>query len=162
MIGVYLLLGSNVGERWQNLLQAQKLIEEKCGKVSLESAVYETEAWGLTDQNSFYNRAIMINTVLEPVELLAILKQIEQYVGRTETVKWGPRVIDIDILFYRNITIDTETLKVPHPYLQDRKFTLVPLNEIAPELLHPIMLKTVQQLLEECTDKSIVTKIKEG
>ncbi len=152
----YLLLGTNEGTREKNLENAKELIEKECGKIIHSSSVYETEAWGLKEQNSFLNKALSISTSLDAHSLLAALKYIETEVGRTQTVKWGPRVIDIDILFYGNEVIDEADLKIPHPFIAERRFTLVPLNEIAKEFVHPILRKSINELLKECKDESEV------
>ena len=156
MTDVYLLLGSNENNRLQNLVSARSLIELQGGKILKQSALYETEAWGLKEQNSFFNQALLIETSFSPHQLLVILKTIEKEIGRVETVNWGPRVIDIDILFYGNEIVEQEDLKIPHPYLHERKFTLAPLNEIAPEFVHPVFQKTIKLLLHECSDASAV------
>ncbi|MDB5284133.1 MAG: folK [Bacteroidota bacterium] len=158
MTKVYLLLGSNEGNREQNMLKAIQLIELRCGALIKRSGLYETEAWGLKEQGKFLNQAILIDTNIPATTLLGELKTIEKETGRVETVKWGPRVIDIDILFYGNEIIDTTELKVPHPYIQERRFTLVPLNEIAAELVHPVFNKPIVRLLEECKDNSSVSR----
>ena len=159
MTDVYLLLGSNENNRLQNLASARSLIELQGGKILKQSALYETEAWGLKEQNSFFNQALLIETSFSPHQLLAILKAIEKEIGRVETVKWGPRVIDIDILFYGNEIVEQEDLKIPHPYLHERKFTLAPLNEIASEFVHPVFQKTIKLLLQECSDVSEVKQL---
>lgn len=152
----YLLLGTNEGAREKNLQKAKELIEKACGKIILSSSIYETEAWGLKEQNNFLNEAVSISTSLAPDSLLMVLKDIEVQTGRTETVKWGPRVIDIDILFYGNEIVNEVDLKIPHPFIAERRFTLVPLNEIAKEFVHPILKKTISALLEGCKDESEV------
>lgn len=156
MTEVYLLLGSNKGKQEENLRASCGFIAESCGAVLQNSSLYETEAWGIKQQNSFLNQVIRINTVLGPTELLSVLKSIEKAVGRVETTKWGPRIIDIDILFYGNQVIDLPELKIPHPYIQDRRFTLVPMSEIAPHLIHPVLGKTISELLNVCSDNSEV------
>ncbi len=159
MENVYLLLGSNETDRFGNLEKACEWIALRCGKILKKSALYETEAWGLNEQNAFINQAVLIETSFAPKELLLQLKAIEKEIGRVETVKWGPRVIDIDILFYGNDVLDTEELKVPHPFLHERRFTLAPLNEIAAEFVHPVLNKTVNELLQNCNDTSLVKRI---
>jgi 2-amino-4-hydroxy-6-hydroxymethyldihydropteridine diphosphokinase len=156
---VYLLLGSNEGSRHANLLKATDQIALSCGRVIRQSSLYETEAWGMKDQSNFLNQALRIETNLTPLELLSALKNIEKQTGRTETVKWGPRVIDIDILFYGKAIVDLPTLKIPHPYLHERRFTLAPLKEIAAEFIHPLQKKSVTMLLESCPDNSEVVKL---
>ena len=151
---VYLLLGSNEGDRQANLSKASALIELRCGKIICASSIYETEAWGLKEQNAFLNQALAIQTSLTAYTLLTTLKEIERETGRTETVKWGPRVIDIDILFYSSDIVELPELKIPHPFLHQRRFTLTPLNGIAKDFVHPILKKSVKQLLEECADDS--------
>jgi 2-amino-4-hydroxy-6-hydroxymethyldihydropteridine diphosphokinase len=160
MAEVYLLLGSNEGKPLQNLEKARLLIAGRCGPVIRQSSVYETEAWGLKEQPAFLNQAILITTGLSPADLLATLKNIETETGRVETVKWGPRVIDIDILFYRKDIIDLPQLKIPHPQIQNRRFTLVPMNEIAADFVHPVLGKTITELLRDCEDNSEV-RVKE-
>jgi 2-amino-4-hydroxy-6-hydroxymethyldihydropteridine diphosphokinase len=154
---VYLLLGSNEGNRNHHLEQARQLIATRCGEIQAASSLYETEAWGLKEQSPFLNQALIIRTSKSPGELLKILKAIEKEVGRIETTKWGPRVIDIDILFYGKEIVDLPDLKIPHAYLQQRRFTLVPLNEIAADFMHPFLNKPVKTLLDECPDKGKVT-----
>jgi len=153
---VYLLLGSNEGKPEENLLRAKAQIAERCGAIAVESSLYETEAWGIKEQPSFLNQAILIKTNLNPTDLLLSLKLIEKQLGRVETTKWGPRVIDIDILFYGQEIVNLPDLKIPHPYIQERRFALVPLAEIAPQFIHPILRKTMSELLRDCPDNSEV------
>lgn len=156
MAEVYLLLGSNKGNREQYLDKAVQLILTYCGNLRAKSGVYETEAWGLKGQQDFLNTAICITTILLPLPLLHEIKKIEAEVGRTPAVKWGPREIDIDILFFDCEIINLPELHIPHPYLSERKFSLVPLCEIAPDLVHPVSQKNIKQMLAECTDTSKV------
>jgi 2-amino-4-hydroxy-6-hydroxymethyldihydropteridine diphosphokinase len=159
MKDVYLLLGSNEGDREKNMAKAMKLIEQNCGQILKKSSLYQTEAWGLKAQSSFLNLAIIIDTELSPQPLLVALKAIEKDIGRTDTVKWGPRIIDIDILFYGHEIIDLPDLKVPHPFIPERRFTLEPLNDISSNFVHPVLNKTIGNLLENCGDISQVQKI---
>ena len=147
---IFLLLGSNVGDRTQNLKSARKLIDQKAGPVLFESSIYETAPWGKTDQAAFLNQALQIESDLSPMDLLQMLKAIEKEVGRTETERWGPRVIDIDILFYGTEIVDLPDLKVPHPYLAERQFALAPLAELNPDFVHPISHLRVQEMLDKC------------
>lgn len=145
---IFLLLGSNVGDRHAHLNAARKLIDQKAGPVLFRSAEYETAPWGKTDQATFLNQALQIETDLSPIDLLQMLKAIEKEVGRRETEKWGPRIIDIDILFYGDQIVDHPDLQVPHPFLPDRRFALRPLAELNPDFIHPILHKTVEEMLE--------------
>ena len=149
---VYLLLGSNEGQREEWLQTAIELLQEKCGDIIKRSAIYETAAWGLEEQPDFLNMALRLNTALSPVELLQQTQAIEHQLGRQREVKWGQRTLDIDILFYNDELTDIPGLKIPHPYIQERRFALVPLAEIAPGYSHPIFHKTITQLLDECND----------
>jgi 2-amino-4-hydroxy-6-hydroxymethyldihydropteridine diphosphokinase len=156
---VFLLLGSNLGDRHQVLADALRLITEQAGVPVTVSAIYETEPWGVTDQPSFLNQVIHISTSLLPEELLRILLNIEHDLGRIRYERWGARVIDIDILYFGDTILDSARLTLPHPRLQDRRFVLAPLAEIAPDFVHPILQKTSAQLLAECPDTSFVSKI---
>ena len=153
---VYLLLGSNVGDRDSNLSRAIELIKSSAGELIKVSSLYETAAWGKTDQAAFLNQAVCIATAHSPLELLNHLKNIEKEVGRISTEKWGPRVIDIDILFYDSEIIQEPELQVPHPYLPVRRFALLPLSEIAGDFIHPVLRRSVNALLSECPDGSDV------
>ena len=152
----YILLGSNQGQREMYLQQARTAIAHQCGTVLNTSSVYETAAWGKTDQASFLNQVILVATRLAPEELMQTLLRIE---GRDRTLpKFGPRTIDLDILFYDQLVCHTPGLTLPHPLLQERRFVLTPLAEIAPTKIHPVYRKTVRTLLRQCTDALEVNK----
>lgn len=150
--GIFLLLGSNLGDRSEHLATARALIESKAGKIIKTSAIYQTAAWGKTDQPDFYNQVIEIETILSPDDLLKTTLGIEVDMGRVRTETWGARTIDIDILLYSDIIVEHEHLIIPHPRMNNRKFTLIPLAEIAPGVIHPITQKTIRELLAICTD----------
>lgn len=158
-INVYLGLGSNLGDRMANLRTAYSTIQKTVGKVAKHSHVYETEPWGNKDQEPFLNQVIMINTYLAPRELLDALSKIEREMGRKRTEKWGPRLIDIDILFYGKRIIRDKGLEIPHPELHLRAFVLAPLLELAPDLEHPVLKKQIDELYMECTDPSDVVML---
>lgn len=142
----YISIGSNLGDREENCRQAIKLIEKNGIAVRKQSRMYETEPWGVKDQPKFINMAIEAETDKKPEELLRVLEEIEKEIGRTETVKWGPRVIDLDILFYDDLILKTQDLEIPHPLMHERAFVLKPLCEIAPDKRHPVTEKTVKEM----------------
>lgn len=156
---VYLLLGANLGDRRRQLSHAIGEIKQHIGVVVKCSSVYETEAWGVDGQPSYFNQVLMVETALKPRELLASTQGIENRLGRTRTKKWESRVIDIDILFYNEQIIEEESLTIPHPLLHRRKFTLLPLTELTKELMHPVLRKTVGQLLLELEDPLEVKRL---
>ena len=151
---VFLALGTNLGDRPANLRAAIAALPPSI-VVRQSSPVYETPPWGLTDQPAFLNMVVKAETRLEPAALLAYLKRIEQELGRTPTVRWGPRLIDMDILFYDDLILNTPGLAIPHPRLQERAFVLIPLADIAPDLRHPVLGKTVAEMLAECDTSAI-------
>jgi len=156
---VFLGIGTNLGEREENLRKAIKLIEEHIGNITEESSVYETEPWGFQSETSFFNMVIKIETNLTPSGLLGRILMIEAMMGRLrEGQGYKSRIIDIDILFFGNRIFENKILKIPHPRIQERRFVLVPLSEIAADLLHPVFKKSIQELLQECKDKSKVLK----
>ena len=161
MSKAYLMIGGNLGDRKENLQQAIILIRKSCGPLIKISSLYETAAWGLVDQPSFLNQALEISTSLSAIELLSSILSIEKDMGRTRTEKLGPRLIDIDILFFNDEVHDLPHLKIPHPELQNRRFVLTPLAEIAAQLQHPVLKKNIAQLLEECPDNLEVNKVDE-
>lgn len=156
---VYILTGSNMGNSLNNLELAARRIHESCGKVLQKSSVYKTAAWGNTSQNAFLNQVIAIETFLNPQELLSKILSIETEMGRVRNEKWEPRVIDIDMLFFGTIHLNEPNLIIPHPYIQHRKFTLIPLVEIAPQLIHPVLKQTMISLLTQCEDELMVEKL---
>lgn len=152
MIQTFLLLGSNEGDREQWIKNGIDLIKQHCGEIIAQSSIYETAAWGLENQPVFFNQVIELATTLNPFELLTTIQEIEKECGRQRTLKWGQRTLDIDILFYGAEIIHTNTLTIPHPFIAERRFTLAPLHEIAPNFTHPVLQKTVAVLLQECSD----------
>ncbi len=146
MTQVYLSLGTNLGERLDNLATARAMLSPDV-RVEKLSSVYETAPWGYSDQANFYNQVLLGKTMLTPLRLLNKLKRIEKMMGREQTFRYGPRVIDLDILFYESRIINTKRLQIPHPRLQERAFVLVPLVEIAPDFVHPQLGLTMQALL---------------
>ncbi|RYU94542.1 2-amino-4-hydroxy-6-hydroxymethyldihydropteridine diphosphokinase [Emticicia agri] len=155
---VYLGLGSNLGERQANLDLACIRIAETIGAIVAQSSIYETAAWGLKEQNDFLNQVICINTEYEASEVLTRVLAVEQSMGRIREVKWGARIIDIDLLYYNADIIQLNNLTIPHPFIQERRFVLTPLAEIAPDFIHPQWQQTNATLLANCTDTSEVIK----
>lgn len=145
----YIGLGSNLGSRESNCFQTIELIKSSLGTIEAISSLYETKPWGVVEQPDFINMALKLVTSLEPFALLRQLKEIEKAIGRTKTFRWGPRVIDLDILFYDNLIIKTSELEIPHPGIPVRLFVLRPMIEIAPEFVHPYLKKTIKELYEE-------------
>lgn len=155
----YILLGTNLGNRLSYLQQATTYISQQIGEVLAISSIYETAAWGLTDQPSFYNQVLVVKTSFEPEKLMQQLLDIETQLGRIRTIKFGPRTIDIDILLIDDLVNNSAILQLPHPALPQRRFALMPLAEVAPSLCHPVEKKTISQLLQACTDTLDVQKI---
>lgn len=153
---IYLLLGANLGTPVLQLLHARQHIETSIGKITKASHLYETEAWGLVDQPTFVNQVILVETALSATETLEKTQYIENQLGRIRAEKWGARLIDIDILYYNAEIIKDDNLLVPHPLLQERNFVLIPLNEIAPQFVHPILGITNESLLHKSSDTAIV------
>lgn len=158
MVDVYIGLGSNIGDRENNLHSAVELIKEKC-EVLKQSSLYETEPVGYDNQDWFLNSVMKVKTLLAPKELLDFLQSIEQIGGRVKTFKNGPRVIDLDILFYDNQIIKEDDLIVPHPRLHERLFVLEPLHEICPDYIHPFFKKSVKELYLSTTKEKQVIKL---
>lgn len=155
----YLLLGSNLGDSRKYISEAIKSISEQVGEITAASSLYQTASWGNIEQPDFLNQVIKIKTKLLPQQLLKKILVIEENFGRQRIQKWGSRTIDIDLLFYGNQIIRDENLVVPHPYLHLRRFTLMPLVELSPELFHPVLHKTVTELYNELDDELSVIKL---
>ena len=152
MNGIYLLMGSNMGNRLAYLREATRLLSTYGIQVLDESSIYETAPWGPKDQSWFLNIVVEVVTSKDPSTLLSCILEVERTLGRVRKEKWGERCIDIDILYYHDEIITRETLSIPHPGIPDRKFTLVPLVEMAPLELHPSLQKNQMELLAACTD----------
>ncbi len=154
----YISLGTNVGNKKENLVNALNYIKEE-NEIIKESSLYSTEPWGNKQQDSFINQVVYIETKKSPLELMKSLLQIEKKMGRERIEKWGPRIIDLDILFYDNEVINEENLTIPHPHIPERKFILIPLKEISETLNHPISNHTIEWHLKTCPDKNKVVRI---
>ena len=152
----YLILGSNLGDRTNQLSRAKRLIIERAGEIISESHMYETQPWGHEDQPWFINQVVHISSPLEPPELLFTCKNIEQETGRLPAEKWHARHIDIDILLYDHQVYEHSDLVIPHPMIQHRNFVLIPLMEIAPYYLHPVLNKTIEEIYMESRDQGEV------
>lgn len=144
----YLSLGSNIGDRLENLANARKALNDKF-KIIKESSIYETAPWGYEDQPDFLNQVIEIDVQLPPAEFLRIIKDIEKKLGREKSFKYGPRNIDIDILTYGNLVYHSGRLSIPHPKLGERAFVVIPLEEIAPKFRHPVTDRDIRSMSEE-------------
>lgn len=151
MYQAYLLLGSNLGDREQFLNQAIERLGD-LGRIQARSGRYETAAWGRSDQPGFLNQALQLSTELEPEALLESVLSIERKLGRERKERYGPRTLDIDILLFEDRIVQSETLTIPHPELPNRRFALTPLMEIAPQLLHPQLNQSIQELFGICPD----------
>jgi len=158
----YLLLGGNLGDRLSYLAQARDGLARQVGSILQSSGIYETAAWGKTNQPAFLNQVLEVQTELQPVQLLQKINNLEQELGRVRLEHWGARVIDIDILFYEDMVLQSQRLTIPHPQLHLRRFTLMPLAELIPNLMHPVLRKTVAELLAICPDALEVREFLEG
>lgn len=156
---IFLITGGNIGDRKKNLETAAALIQSEIGTVVRRSAIYETEAWGFTDQPAFFNQVLEIETTYSAREVLNAILKIEEDMGRKRTFKNAARIIDIDILFFNDEIIDEQDLIVPHPEISNRRFVLEPLNEIAPQMIHPVLKKVMKKLLSESKDQLKVVPV---
>lgn len=156
---LYLLLGSNLGKRHKQLALAKKKLVKSLGPLQRESRIYETAAWGKRNQPDFLNQVLILHTKKDPATCMKLILEIEQLLGRTRTVKNAARTIDIDILYYNKDVVNTIDLVIPHPAIPDRRFVLIPLNELSPRFIHPLLGKTNHELLLRCTDPLDVKKI---
>jgi len=154
----YLLIGGNIGNRVANLKNALEAIGQQAGTVKEISDVFETAAWGMEDQPSFLNQALELHTPLQPKALLDVLLQVEKTLGRERDQKWGPRLIDIDILLFNDDVVEEEGLKIPHPQMPYRRFVLQPLAQIAGDKIHPLLHQSIYEMLLHCPDPLEVHK----
>lgn len=157
---VYLITGSNIGDRRKNLQSAAKFISERIGTIEKISKMYETEAWGISDQPAFYNQVLVLKTNLTAQKVLDVILMIEEEMGRKRTTKNAARIIDIDILFFNNDIVNEQNLVIPHSQIENRRFVLLPLNEVAPQMIHPFSKKTMAELLSLTADQLKVTALK--
>lgn len=159
MFQVYLLLGANLGNRFEQMRRAFDEIEKQVGRVVQHSSLYETASWGIEDEPDYLNQVLLLETNLKPLAVLEKINGIEELLGRTRKQKWESRLIDIDILFYEDFFVESPKLTIPHPYVHLRRFTLEPLVEIAPNFIHPLLRKSNKELLQELEDDLEVKKL---
>lgn len=160
MTGIFLLLGTNLGDRHKNLLKAKELLGKTGIDIIASSSIYETQPWGKEDQPWFLNVLLEVQTTINPEVLLLQCQDVEEQLGRTRFEKWGERIIDIDILYFHDQVVKTRKLTLPHPEIQNRKFTLLPLVEMAAFVNHPVLLQNHLTLLAACKDDLEVKKTK--
>ncbi len=156
---LFLITGGNIGDRKKNLQTAAALIGERVGKIINHSKIYETEAWGITDQPAFYNQVLFVESKFSAREVLNTILKIEEEMGRKRTIKNAARIIDIDILFFNDDIVNEQNLVIPHPEIGNRRFVLLPLNEIAPQMIHPVFKQTMKQLLSLSKDQLKVNPV---
>ena len=156
MTSVVILLGTNLGDRLLNLKKADLEIGQRVGLVLMRSMIYQTKPWGNTEQDDFLNQVLVIDSSKKANEILSALLEIELEMGRKRTKQWEPRIIDLDILYFGDEIIETKDLKIPHPFIQERRFTLIPLAEILPAMIHPVFKQSNYDLLLQTTDHSSV------
>ncbi len=157
---VFLGIGGNIGNKQQNLEKAKLFIEKMIGEISVQSSVYESPPWGFLAEEDFWNQVLLVKTTLEPDELLSEVQKIENLFGRTRNSGYYvSREMDIDILYFDDLSVSTDNLIVPHPRIAQRLFVLIPLAEIAPGYEHPVLKETNRQLLDKCTDNPVITRI---
>ena len=150
---IFLITGGNIGNRKKNLKTAAALIQEQIGTIIQSSKIYETDAWGITNQPAFYNQIHIVESKFSAEEILNKILNIEEKMGRVRTIKNAARIIDIDILFFNDEIINQMNLIVPHPQIMNRRFVLMPMNELASEMTHPVFKKSIHELLENCKDE---------
>lgn len=155
---VFLIIGGNLGKREVNLAKARSYIEGHIGAIVKYSSIYNTEPWGIKQQPEFLNQVLLVATNLSAAEVLVKNLEIEKLMGRVRKEKYGARIMDIDILYYNDLILNSKNLTIPHPEIPNRRFVLEPLAEIAPEHMHPLLKKTSEELLKVCADGSIVKK----
>ncbi len=160
---VYFSIGTNLDERDKNLCNARDLLQKDVGSITAASSVYKTEPWGFAHKNYFLNQVLEIHSELDAFRLLEKTQLIEKQMGRNHQAdKYTARIVDIDMLFYDDLIIETDILKIPHPLMSERLFVLVPLEEIIPFFIHPIYRISIRQLLANCTDQHAVLKINDS
>ncbi|MEO6453098.1 MAG: 2-amino-4-hydroxy-6-hydroxymethyldihydropteridine diphosphokinase [Ginsengibacter sp.] len=150
---VYLLIGGNMGDRMSNIDAAVNFLDQEIGNVIIRSSIYETDAWGNTNQPNFLNQVILIETPIGAAECMQQIFSIENKMGRIRAEKNDPRIIDIDILFFNDEIINEPHLTIPHPQIQNRRFVLIPMNEVSPHLVHPVFNQTISKILSVCQDE---------
>jgi 2-amino-4-hydroxy-6-hydroxymethyldihydropteridine diphosphokinase len=156
-----ILLGGNLSDRKKTIDTARQLLAEDLGPVAGRSSLYASEAWGKKDQPDFFNQVVVFESTKKPSEILKITTSVEKQLGRVRHEKWAERLIDIDILFYGNEVVEEKELKIPHPHIHERRFTLEPLVEIMPQYLHPVKGVTMRELLADCEDTGWVEKLED-
>lgn len=150
---IFLITGGNIGNRKKNLETAAGLIQSEIGKIIRSSKIYVTDAWGITDQKSFYNQVHVVESNFSAKEVMENILKIEEEMGRVRTIKNAARIIDIDILFFNDDIVNEQNLTIPHPEIINRRFVLSPLNEIASDMIHPVYKKNIHELLAMCKDE---------